>query len=310
MKLQNIFGKHMVNGICKYFLITLCLIAFQSLRAQELQCNVTIDASQIPDVQSVIIEDLKQSITRFLNERKWTEDTYQAEERIRCNLVLTITSQPEQFSYKTTAQIQSSRPVYATGYETILLNYVDKTFDFTLNQGQPIDYNENIFSSNLSSLLSFYAYVILAMDYDSFGKLSGQKWIEKAWNIANVAQSNGGGWANGDINNRAALIENLNSQFLTPFREGMYTYHRLGLDTYLKDPDAMRMTALNLLKTIRTIVPNRPTSILIRSFFIAKRDELINIFKDSPSTEIKNQAFALLRELDPLNTDKYQVIIK
>jgi hypothetical protein len=159
-------------------------------------------------------------------------------------------------------------------------------------------------------LLSFYAYIILALDYDSFGKLSGQKWVEKAYNIANIAQQAGGGWAPNDVTNRYSLIENLNNQLLVPFREGYYSYHRLGLDTYLKDPDAMRMTALNYLKTIKTILPNKPTSILIRSFFLAKRDELINIFRDSASSEIKNQALALLRELDPLNSDRYQSIVK
>jgi hypothetical protein len=299
-----------MNNVVK-FLILFSFIIYSSVsNAQELQCVVTIDASQAPDVQSSIIDDLKQSITRFLNERRWTEDTYSAEERIRCNLVLTITSLPEPFTYKTTAQIQSSRPVYGTGYETVLLNFIDKTFDFTLNQGQPIDYNENIFNSNISSLLSFYAYIILALDYDSFGKLSGQKWVEKAYNIANIAQQAGGGWSPNDLNNRFALIENLNSQLLIPFREGLYSYHRMGLDNYLKDPEAMRMIALNYLKTIKTIVPNKPSSILIRSFFLAKRDELINIFRDSASSEIKDQALALLRELDPLNSDRYQAIVK
>lgn len=299
-----------MNNVVKFLIGFSFFISSLVSSAQELQCVVTIDASQVPDVQSSIIDDLKQSITRFLNERRWTEDTYSAEERIRCNLVLTITSLPEPFSYKMTAQIQSSRPVYGTGYETILLNFIDKTFDFTLNQGQPIDYNENIFNSNISSLLSFYAYIILALDYDSFGKLSGQKWVEKAFNIANIAQQAGGGWAPNDLNNRLALIENLNNQLFVPFREGLYSYHRLGLDTYLKDPEAMRITALNYLKTIKTIVPNKPSSILIKSFFLAKRDELINLFRDSASTEIKNQALALLRELDPLNSDRYQAIVK
>lgn len=307
--LQKLFGMNM-NNVVKFLFSVLLLTQSLLGNAQELQCVVTIDASQVPDVQSAIIEDLKQSITRFLNERRWTDDTYSAEERIRCNLVLTITALPEPFSYKTTAQVQSSRPVYGTGYESVMLNFIDKTFDFTLNTGQPIDYNENIFNSNISSLLSFYAYVILALDYDSFGKLSGQKWVEKAYNIANVAQQAGGGWAPNDLNNRFALIENLNNQLLVPFREGLYTYHRLGLDTYLKDPEAMRMIALNFLKTIKTIVPNKPSSILIRSFFLAKRDELINIFRDSASSEIKNQALTLLRELDPLNSDRYQVIVK
>jgi hypothetical protein len=286
------------------FVITLC-------NAQELQCNVTVDASQIPDVQASIITDMKQTITRFLNERRWTNDVYTAEERIRCNLAITITSQPEQYKYNATAQIQVSRPVYGTAYETVLLNYLDKNFNFELNVGQPIDYNENIYNSAISSLLSYYAYIILALDYDSFSKLGGQPYIEKAWNITNVAASSGGGWVAGsDPNNRFGLIENLNSQQMLPFREQFYIYHRSALDTYLKDPDASRLNILNMLKVIKTINQIKPYAILLRTFFLSKRDELINIFKDSESMETKSSALALLRELDPLNSEKYQMIIK
>jgi hypothetical protein len=296
--------KKIIQSIIFIFITFIC-------NAQELQCNVTIDASQIPDVQASIINDLKQTITRFLNERRWTNDVYTAEERIRCNLAITITSQPEQYKYNATAQIQVSRPVYGTAYESVLLNYFDKSFNFDLNMGQPIDYNENIYNSAISSLLSFYAYVILAVDYDSFSKLGGQPYIEKAWNITNVAASAGGAWiAGSDPNNRFGLIENLNSQQMIPFREQFYIYHRSALDTYLKDPDASRQNILAMLKVIKTINQIKPYAILFRTFFLSKKDELINIFRDSDSMDLKSSVVALLRELDPLNSEKYQLILK
>jgi hypothetical protein len=195
--------------------------------AQELSFYVNIDASQIPDMQSFVLDDMKSTITNLLNNRNWTEDEFKPEERIKCNLVISIVSQPSQYTYTATAQVQVSRPVYGTTYETTLLNYFDKQFNFELIPGQPLNYNENIFNSRLTSLLSFYAYVALSVDYDSFGKLSGSKYTEKALNIANIAKESAGeGWNASDPNNRGALIENLNSQQLIPFREGNYTFHR------------------------------------------------------------------------------------
>jgi len=279
-------------------------------QAQELQFNVTIDASQVPDIQRAIIDDMQMAIKNFLNNRNWTEDQFSAEERIKCNIVISIVSIPAQYSYVATAQIQCSRPVYGTTYETILFNYFDKAFAFELNQGQQLIYNENVFNSNLGSMLSFYAYVILAMDYDSFGKLGGSKYIEKAFRLAGVARDQGIGWiATSDPNNRGSLIDNLNNQQFVPYREAWYNYHRKGMDNFIKDPAGTRQICLDMLKTIQTINKVNSYSVLLRSFFLAKRDELINIFKDAEPA-MKNDVITLLRELDPANSEKYQAILK
>lgn len=279
-------------------------------QAQELLFNVSIDASQVPDIQKNVIDDMQSAIKNFLNNRNWTEDQYSAEERIKCNIVISIVSIPAQFSYVATAQIQSSRPVYGTTYETVMLNYFDKSFVFDLNQGQQLIYSENVFNSNLGSMLSFYAYVILALDYDSFGKQGGNKYIEKAMTLAGVARDQGLGWnAVTDPNNRGALLANLNNQQFVPFREGWYDYHRKGLDNFIKDPVTTRQVCFDLIKTIQGINKVNPYSILLRSFFLAKRDELINIFKDAEPA-MKNDVISLLRELDPANTEKYQKILQ
>jgi hypothetical protein len=278
-------------------------------RAQELKCVVTIDKTQIPDLQQYIVDDMKSTILSFMNNRNWTQDEFRPEERINCNIVISLVGIPSQFVYQATAQIQASRPVYGTTYETVLLNYFDKNFNFELNQGQPLNYNENIFNSNLVSLLSFYAQIILAVDYDSFGKLSGGKYIEKALNIANIARDAGDGWNTGDPNNRAALIENMNSQQLIPYRESWYKYHRLALDLYMKDPEAARQIIYEHLATMKEVNRQKPYSILLRSYFLAKRDEMINIFRGA-DMPMKNKVLTLLRELDPTNTEKYQVILK
>lgn len=299
----------------KYLLqFTFVLLFFHCLQVhgQELLANVTIDASQIPNVQVATITDMKQTISRFLNDRKWSNDEFLTEERIRCNFAIMLTKgSPGSPTYEATLQVQATRPVYGTTYETITINFFDKNFNFELNVGQPINYNDNMFSSNLSSMLAFYAYVILAVDYDSFGKLGGQAFVEKAVNIANISVEAGGGWAtSGDPNNRFALVYNLNSQLMLPYRSQNYIYHRLVLDTYLKDPAAARLKVIEMFKVIREVNKLVPYSILIRTFFLSKRDELINIFRDSQDTELKTQAFNLLRELDPLNTERYAAITR
>lgn len=300
-----------MKNIIKCFFV-LCLTAFVSYSsyAQELNCQVNIDATQIPDLQQYIIDDMKTALANFLNNRNWTEDEYKPEERIKCNLVISLVTLPSQNTYQATAQIQASRPVYGTTYETVTLNFFDKQFNFELNPGQPLNYNENIFNSKLASLLSFYAYVILAVDYDSFGKLSGAKHIERALNISNVAREVGEGWTpGGDPNNRAALIENLNSQQLIPYREGWYAYHRMGMDTYIKDPTAAREIIYNQLEIIKNVNKVKPYAVLLRNFFFSKKDELINVFKEADQP-MKNKVVPLLRELDPTNTEKYQAILR
>lgn len=295
----------------RLLIFILSLFLSQGLLAQELNCNVTIDATQVADIQPAIIEDVRLTIQNFLNQRYWTSDTYKPEERIRCNLAITITDVPQIGFYEATAQIQFSRPVFGTSYETVMFNYLDKSFNFELNQGQPIDFNEQVFSSAISSLLSFYAYIILSIDYDSFGELSGQPHLEKAFNIANVALSNAEGWTVGnDPNSKGALIEALYNQQLLPLREAYYTYHRLILDTYLDKPAAVAPACLEVLKKLKTVMAVRPYTVPMRNFFIVKSDELMNIFKESTSLEVKNEAVALLRQLDPTNAQKWDSILR
>ena len=296
-----------------YFTLILACLFFMApvaSKAQELLFNVSVDASQVPDVQKTIIDDMQMAIKNFLNNRNWTEDQFSPEEKIKCNIVISIVTIPSQYSYVATAQIQCSRPVYGTTYETVLFNYFDKSFVFDLNPGQQLIYNENVFNSNLGSMLSFYAYIILAMDYDSFSKLGGSKFIEKSNNLANIARDQGLGWnATSDPNNRGSLISNLNNQQFIPYRDAWYAYHRKGMDNFIKDPLASRQVCFELLKTIQTINKINPYSILLRTFFLAKRDELIGIFKDA-EMGMKNDVITVLRELDPANTEKYQKILQ
>jgi hypothetical protein len=278
----------------------------------ELNCNVTIDAGQVEanSQDKDLLNEVKSAITNFMNTRRWTGDTYSPEERIRCNLAISITSINGLGSYEATAQVQSSRPVYGGSYESILFNFFDKEFNFTYQQGMPLDFNENIYTSELSSLLGFYANIIIGMDYDSFSKLGGTPYFDKARNIvANISNPVGGWKPLTDPNNRAGLSENLNNQLLVPMREAMYTYHRLILDQYLKSPEENYAKLLEILSVIKQFNnAKRPNAIAVKSFFNAKLNELISMFSQAPP-EVKKKAIDLLGEMDPSNTQKYQKIM-
>jgi len=268
---------------------------------------VNIDASnvQLTAADKTLLTDLKTNIQNFMNNRKWTNDVFNPEERIKCNIFITIKSIPAFGSFEATASIQSSRPVYESTYETTLLNFFDKSFNFVYQPSQPFDFNENTYFYNITSMLGFYAYVILGMDYDSFSKLGGTPHFEKARNIANVAQNEEAGWTQGEsTNNRYWLIENLNNQQLITVREGFYIYHRLALDTFTKNPEQGRKDILEVLKKMNQARQYSPFSILIKSFFLAKTSELINVYKEA-SPPLKTQAVEILRELDPPNGEKY-----
>lgn len=288
------------------------LLSQEALGQGELNCNVTIDASQVTATSQDkdLLDQAKTAIANFMNTRRWTPDTYSPEERIRCNLSINITSIDGQGIYSATAQIQSSRPVYGASYETILLNFLDKDFGFSFQPGTPLDFNENIFLSELTSLLGFYAYVIIGLDYDSFSKLGGTPYFDKVRNISAAVPSQDGGWKPlDDPNNRAGLSENMNNQLILPMREAMYTYHRLILDDFSKKPVenyAKIIEILNVIKQFNNV--KRPNAIAVKSFFNAKVTELISIFSQADS-ETKKKAVDLMSEIDPSNTQKYQKIL-
>ncbi|MCS6824844.1 MAG: DUF4835 family protein [Cytophagaceae bacterium] len=278
--------------------------------AQELLATVVIDNQQTPNLPAPVLENLKQSIVNFINTRRWTDDQFKPEERIKFNLQITLLSSSQLGSYKCIAEIQPVRPIYNTTYESPLYKFIDKDFEFEFAQGQPLDFNENIFVNNLVSMLSFYCYVVLATDYDTFGKLSGTKFIEKAYNIANIAQQSaeGAGWRQNEFNNRWALIKDLNNQQFTAMREAFYIYHFQALDKFENNPDEARKKIFESLQKIKTVQTLNPISVFIRSFFQGKRDELIKIFSKADDN-MKNQVVKLLRELDGANGEKYNDIL-
>jgi hypothetical protein len=302
------------ESMLKFFYILLVLTTFFTgfSKAQELNCNVNIDGTnaQLTAADKTLLENLKPAMMNFMNNRKWTSDVFSPEERIKCNIYITIKTIPAFGSFEATASIQASRPVYESTYETTILNFFDKSFNFDYNPSQPLDFNENSFFSNLTSMLGFYAYIIIGTDYDSFSKYGGTPYFEKARNIANSASAADGGWTQGEsTNNRYWLIENYNNQQMMPFREGLYIYHRLGMDKFIANPAQSRKDIYDVLKKIKQAKQYNPFAILIKSFFLAKTGELVKVFSEAPSG-MKTEVTDLLKELDPPNSAKYDQILK
>jgi hypothetical protein len=300
----------------KIALLLAYIPVFFSLQAQELKVNVIVDSEQIKETgtgsytDKAFFRDMQVQISTFLNTNKWTKIQFKPEERLSCNLYITIREVPSQNQFKGTAQFQSSRPVYASSYESILMDFVDTYFEFEYALGQQMIYNDNQFTSNLTSLLAFYAYTALAIDFDSYGYLGGNPYLEKALEIVNTAQQqNYKGWKAFDGQNvRYWLNENQNNQQLIQLREAVYEYHRLGLDNFSFNADTARAHILASIGKIKKAFELRPTSVFIKSFFNGKAEELVKIFQQA-STEQKQQAYDILRTIDATNNEKYLKII-
>ncbi len=302
--------KQMIRIVCLVATLFTCMASM----AQELNCRVSISIDQIQVNEqrgaTQIYGELQNVVQEFLNNRRWTNDNFLPEEKINCSLALIITKALANGEYEANARFQVIRPVYGTAYETVLLNYVDKSFKFKYLSGSPLYYNDNNYTDNLTQMLAFYAYIALAFDYDSFAKFGGNNFAQKAYNVVNIAQSAGGSWvSSSDIRSRYWLAENLINQQLQGVREGFYAYHRLGLDVLSTNAAETKKQITTFLNTLKQVNSTRPGQLIMRLFFEAKAQELTNIFNDSPIDERKKIS-ALLVSLDPTNSELYRKLAK
>ncbi len=288
-----------------------CLLMVSALSySQDLNARVQILAPQVANANKRIIDVLEVSIKDFLNNRRWTADALQPQERIDCNFVITITEWDGSSSnFKAEAQIQSSRPVYNSSYNSTILNLSDKDFTFSYSEGQALDFSDQNYLTNLTSLLAFYAYIITGMDYDTFSKLGGTPYFLKAQTVLNNAQiaPNIGWKAHENLRNRFWLIENLTNKAYNPIRESMYEYHRDGLDVMAENPSKGRKSIYSILPQLEKIDKQRQGAVLNQVFFTAKSDELINVLNDAEPQE-KLRAFSILSVVDPANSLKYEIL--
>lgn len=278
---------------------------------QELKCAVTINSSQIQTSDAGIFKDMDNAIEQFMNTRKWTNDTYKSHEKINCNLLITISKMPAIGSFSASVQVQSARPVFNSNYTSLLFNFADREWEFEYIESLPLEYNDNTFTSNLTSMLALYAYLIIGIDYDSFSELGGTPYFQRSLSVVNNAQqSNLPGWqAIGSNRNRYWIVENFNNPQMIDLRKAIYTYHRQGLDSFEANPDQSRQVILNGLKDIKKVRDVNPNAILVVSFFDAKGKELANIFSDG-NIQVRRQAYDIITAIDPSNRSNYEKILQ
>ena len=287
------------------------LVVGLPLGAQELNCRVVVNAQQVQTTERAIFTEMENDFAQFLNTTKWTSDNFEPEEVINCNILITVSEMPSVGVFSATAQVLTSRPVYRSAYETVVLNFVDRDWQFEYVQSQPFQFNENVFINNITSLLAYYAYMILGFDYDSFSELGGTPHFEKAFQIVNNAQQSGySGWEQfNSIRNRYWLVENIQDPQLEAMRKSFYQYHIKGLDIIGEDREQAEGNILSSLSTIQQANRARPRSILMISFMDAKANEMIQLFSES-SLPTRRQAYNILNNLDPSRSDEYKSLIE
>ena len=257
-----------------------------SLKAQELNCTVTVNSDQVSQTNQQIFRTLERSLSDFVNKNKWTNRTYQENERINCQMFITITKFDSN-RFEGNIQIQSSRPVYNTSYDSSIFNYKDNDLNFEYIEFQPLVFNPNVFDSNLVSVVSYYAYIILGLDADTFALEGGTDSFRKAQQITTQAQgSNYSGWDQNSDRSRFELVDNLMSNTYREYRIAMYNYHRKGLDILGDNNSTGKQVIAGTMKLFETMINRRPNAFLIQTFFDAKADEIQNIFSDGPKVDI------------------------
>jgi len=286
-------------------------LIFSKINAQELNCIVQVNSSQVQTSEIEIFDNLRQDIYEFMNSRRWTDYEYKQNEKIESNIQITISGWDNIENFTATIQVQAGRPVYNSSYNSVLINHMDKDFTFKYVQGQPIDFIENTFTSNLASVLAFYAYIIIGLDFDSFSKFEGTQYYDKAQSIVTSAQNAPDkGWKSFENQrNRYWLVENLLNQSYSALREGIYEYHRTGLDVLHNDLSSGRQAIVNAMQKVQTVYRQKPGLFFITLFMTAKSDELVNIFIPAPAAE-KMRIVTILRNIDPANSSKYNEILQ
>jgi hypothetical protein len=284
------------------------------LAGQELRCNVQVVSQQVQGTNKQVFQTLQNAIYEFMNNRVWTNHVYTMEERIECNMMFNITEQLSADEFKGTLSVQARRPVYNTNYNTVTLNFVDNDIHFRYVEFSPLEFDLNSHLSNLTSILAFYAYFILGLDYDTFSLLGGSPYFTNAerivMNAQNVPET---GWKPMDDiahKSRYWLVKDMLDNEYEPVREFNYRYHRLGLDTMDEKVAEGRAEITSSLELLQQVYRKRPDPYmyLLSLVFDAKVDEIVNVYSESFPEE-RTRAHTILVEINKTNANKYKAIL-
>lgn len=303
-----------LSGIRLFMAAVLMVLATGTAGAQELYCNVQVSAQKIQGSNREIFQSMQRDIYEFMNSMVWTDNVFSFAERIECNLLINLDEQLSADEFRGTIQVQLSRPVFNTTYESTVLNFIDNNFQFRYVEFQSLEFNPNSHTSNLVSVLAYYAYMLIGMDFDTYSQGGGTPYFQVAEKIVTNAQNAPEqGWKpyDGSRNrNRYWMVKNILDSEYSGVRQFIYLYHLRGLDRMESDMTQARIEIYESLRRLQEVYRRRPDPFMYYMTVIidAKADEIVNIFSQGFPEE-KNRVVQILNEIDPANETKYQKIL-
>lgn len=288
--------------------VVILLLTALPLNAEELNCNVEVNTSKVEGTDKSVFDELQEKITEYINTREWTDTQFSANEKIECNLFLTV-SKYENDRITGDLQVQLIRPVFNSTYTTTLFNFKDTKIEFEHRLGDQLVFNESTMESNLTAILNYYVYLILALDFDSFSPLGGQAYWDRVATVVQMAQSSGElGWrAFEDSKNRSAVLAAYTDPASQAMRDILYKYHRQGLDQMFTSPDKGRAAITDCIKELKQIHETQPMSVALSIFRDSKLDELVNVYSKAQETEQKD-VYDILSRIYPTETERLEKI--
>ncbi|MCS4201076.1 type IX secretion system protein PorD [Salinibacter ruber] len=272
---------------------------------QELRCRVQIDDSQISGAESEFdfLDDLERQIREYMNQRSWTDDAFLPHERISCSMQIVLQESISLSEFRARLVVTTRRPIYGTSQSSVVARVNDPEWRFEYSRGSSLNHDLDRYDP-LTSVLDFYAYLILGYDYDTFSPLGGTPFFDRAQTVADQAEGSGDpGWSSvGTQQTRVQLLSNLRAQRHEPLRRVYYKYHRKGLDRFVQETEAARKTMMEVLRTLRTLRDRLSQSYALNLFFATKNQELTAIFEES---DLEGQAQGLLVQMDPSHSSQY-----
>ena len=289
-------------------IIVLIFISFCRIRAQELNAQVIVNSDLVNQTNQQIFKTLESSLNEFLNTQVWTNKELLNQEKITCSFVLNLSNYNND-QFEATLQVQSQRPIFDTNYDTPIFNFLDRDVVFSYQEFQPLFFNQSSFESNLVSLLSFYVYVIIGLDADTFIKNGGSIYYQQALQVVNLAQvTSRKGWKASDgTRNRFWLIDNLRSNTFREYRQALYTYHRSGLDQMTSVPFEGKEAVMKAIQQLEPLFLRRPNAFLLQIFFDAKVEEIVNLFREGPKVDFKATE-TVLKKIAPFFGSRWKQI--
>lgn len=285
-----------MKSVCTMLLVVLCSLA---AKAQELNCNIVVNAAQIQGTNNQVFKTLEEALNSFVNERKWTHAQYSPNERIRCSMNITVKEYSDDGRFACELIVQATRPVWQSAYNTPVFVFRDPDLAFNYLEHDPLELRDNTIDNNLTAVIAYYAYMIIGMDMDTMAPMGGTELFRRAENIVTAAQMIGEkGWqAFADSRNRYALVADYLDEGMSPLRGLMYAYHRKGMDEFATNASRARSYITQSLAALTEAKQNKPMSVWPQLFTEIKKDELVNIYKAAAQRE-KEEVYTLLSEIN------------